>query len=89
VSTDWLLGIGGLIWGIAVIAVFLLAVFIVLTLFVGIKKLRRSGPNGARSLEERVGQGQLARFLPPTAPRGRVDQLHTPELLEAAARKSS
>jgi hypothetical protein len=79
----------GTIWGIAVIAVFLLAVFIFLTAVVGIKKLRRRGPNGARSLEERVGQGQFARFLPPTAPRGHVDQLRTPELLEAAARKSS
>jgi hypothetical protein len=27
-------------------------------------------------------------FLPPDAPRGPIDQLNTPELAEAAARKS-
>lgn len=79
----------GVLLGIAVIAVFLLAIFIAATWLVGVVKLNRRGPEGARSLEERVGQGQFARFLPPTAPRGRVDQLQTPELLEAAARKSS
>jgi hypothetical protein len=89
VTHEWWAVVLGAVQGIAVIAVFLLAIFILLTVVVGAKKLRRRGPNGARSLEERVGQGQLARFLPPTAPRGQVDQLRTPELLEAAARKSS
>lgn len=86
---EWWAVVFGAVQGVAVIAVFLLAIFILLTVVVGAKKLRRRGPNGARSLEERVGQGRFARFLPPTAPRGRVDQLRTPELLEAAARKSS
>jgi hypothetical protein len=79
----------GVLLGIAVIAVFLLVIFIAATWLIGVVKLNRRGPEGARSLEERVGQGQFARFLPPTAPRGRVDQLRTPELLEAASRKSS
>jgi hypothetical protein len=89
VTNEWWAIVLGAIQGIVVIAAFLLAIFILFTVVVGAKKLRRRGPNGARSLEERVGQGQLARFLPPTAPRGRVDQLQTPELLEAAARRSS
>jgi hypothetical protein len=41
-----------------------------------------------RSLDEMVGQDQYAKYLPPDAPRGPADQLRTPELLEAAARKS-
>ena len=87
-NIDWW-AILGVILGVLVIAGFLLAIFIFFTVLLGVRKLHRRGPNSARSLEERVGQGQLARFLPPTAPRGRVDQLQTPELLEAAARKSS
>lgn len=35
-----------------------------------------------RSLEEKVGQEAYARYLPPDAPRGPVDVLKTPELLE-------
>jgi hypothetical protein len=42
-----------------------------------------------KSLDELVGQDQYARYLPPDAPRGPADQLRTPELLEAAPRKSS
>ena len=41
-----------------------------------------------KSLDERVGQGAFARYLSPDAPRGPADQLRTPELLEAAARKA-
>ena len=87
-NINWWAVFGALL-GMAVIAVFLLVIFIAATWLIGVVKLNRRGPNGARSLEERVGQEAFARFLPPTAPRGPVDQLRTPELLEAAARKSS
>jgi hypothetical protein len=51
-------------------------------------KLRPSGRTTRviRSLDEAVGRQE--RYLAPSAPRGRVDQLRTPELLESAARKS-
>ena len=66
----------------------------VLILFIGfcvlfnLPKLRPSGPHTrvVRSLDEVVGTAQP--YLPPTAPRGTVDQLRTPELLEARGRKS-
>ena len=41
-----------------------------------------------RSLEELVGKEHHARFLPPSAPRGTLDVLNTPELLESAPRKA-
>jgi hypothetical protein len=52
-------------------------------------KLRASGPHSrvVRSLDEAVGLPEP--YLPPDAPRGRIDQLRTPELLEAQARKIS
>ena len=66
----------------------------VLILFVGfcvlfnLPKLRASGPHSrvVRSLDEVVGTAEP--YLPPTAPRGRTDQLRTPELLEARARQT-
>jgi hypothetical protein len=88
VNTDWLGLVLGAVQGIAVIAVFILVVIIALTLLLDLKKLRRVGRAGARSLEELVGQERFGRFLPPSAPRGPIDQLRTPELLEAAERKS-
>ena len=41
-----------------------------------------------RSLDEAVGDTPQ-QYLPPDAPRGRTDQLRTPELLEAEERKSA
>lgn len=66
----------------------------VLVLFVGVcvlfnlPKLRPSGPHSrvVRSLDEVVGTAQP--YLKPTAPRGQTDQLRSPELLEARARKN-
>jgi hypothetical protein len=86
---DWWSVLAGALQGITVIAGFLLAVFIAVTVLADVRKLRRRGRNGARSLEELVGQDRFGRFLPPDTPRGPVDQLRTPELLEAAQRKSS
>lgn len=84
------LAVPGLI-AITVSSVFLLVVFIGFCVVFGMPKLRATGKASRvhRSLDEMVGQDQYARYLPPDAPRGPADQLHTPELLEAAARKSA
>ncbi len=66
----------------------------ILVLFVGfcvvfnLPKLRASGPHSrvVRSLDEAVGTAQP--YLKPDAPHGPTDQLRTPELLEARARKN-
>ena len=52
-------------------------------------KMRPTGRQSrtVRGLDELIGVRQT--YLPPDAPRGRVDQLRTPELLEALARKSA
>lgn len=70
-------------------------VVVVLALFVGacvlltLPKLRPSGRGSrvVRALDELSGDPQV--YLPPDAPRGRVDQLRTPELLELRARNSA
>jgi hypothetical protein len=52
-------------------------------------KLRASGPHSRviRSLDEGLGERQT--YLAPDAPRGPIDQLRTPELLETQARRSA
>jgi hypothetical protein len=89
VTADWWALTAGAVQGVAVIATLLVAVFAAVTVLAGAKKLHRSGPSGARSLDDLVGQERFSRFLPPDAPRGTVDQLDTPELREAARRQSS
>lgn len=81
----------GTIQGLGVGVVFLLAAFIGFCVLAGFLKLRPTGRHTlvVRSLDELVGQAGHARDLPPDATLGRVDQLRSPELLEAAARKSS
>lgn len=67
----------------------------VLVLFVGfcvvfnLPKLRQSGRDSmvVRSLDEMSGTPQV--YLPASTPRGPIDQLRTPELLEILARKSA
>jgi hypothetical protein len=61
--------------GSLVAALFLLAIMIGVTLLLGVKKLRRRGRAGARSLDELVGEGDHARMFPPDVPRGVIDQL--------------
>ncbi len=65
----------------------LLALFIGFCLLFNLPKLRASGRHSrvVRGLDEIVGVPQI--YLSPDAPHGRVDQLHTPELLEAQPRK--
>jgi len=72
-----------LLVGVAVIFTLLVGFCVLLT----VPKMRASGRQSktVRGLDELLGIRQT--YLAPTAPRGRVDQLHTPELLEARARK--
>lgn len=82
------LGIG-FVTGFTASSVFLLALFIGFCVVLGFPKLRPGGRQARviRSLDEVVA-GQPTQYLPADSPRGPVDQLHTPELAEAAARKS-
>jgi hypothetical protein len=79
----------GTLIGIVVGAVAVLGLLIGFCLVLDLPKLRRSGPRTrvVRSLDEALGAG--VPYLTPDKPRGPIDQLRTPELLEAAARKSS
>jgi hypothetical protein len=88
-SSGWWTLIAGATQGITVVAVFVLAVFIVIMVVADLRKLRRRGRNGARNLDELVGEPDHARMMPGNSPRGPVDQLRTPELQELAERKGS
>ena len=79
----------GTLQGLLVSTAVLLALFVGFCVLFNLPKLRPSGRGSrvVRSLDEAVGEPQ--RYFPPDAPRGRTDQLRTPELLEANARKSS
>jgi hypothetical protein len=85
---DLLALVVGLLQGLGASTLFLLALFIGFCVLLGLPKLRRASRKSLviRSLDE-VG-GQPIAYLPPDAPRGPVDQLQTPELAEAKARKS-
>lgn len=73
--------------GASVAAVLIL--FIGFCILVTIPKLRQSGPKSmiVRSLDEVSGGPQV--YLPATTPRGAIDQLRTPELLQKQSRKSA
>lgn len=77
--------------GLLASTIFLLALFIGFCVVFGFPKLRSTGKGSMvhKSLDELVGEDRYARYLPPSAPRGPADQLRTPELLEASARKIS
>ena len=65
-----------------------LVLFIGFCVFLGFTKLKRTAGNTAvvKSLDETITHKTFV-YLPPSAPRGPADQLHTPELREAAARR--
>jgi hypothetical protein len=70
--------------------VFVLALFLGFCIILGFPKLRPTAGRKSmviKSLEEKVGQEAFVRYMPPDAPRGPIDVLKTPELLERAARK--
>lgn len=66
---------------------FILALFLGFCIVLGFPKLRSTMSSRSmviKSLEERVGQERFVRYMPPDAPRGPIDVLKTPELLERA-----
>jgi hypothetical protein len=80
----------GTLQGLASSTLFVLGLFIGFCVVVGFTKLKRTSGDApvVKSLDEVVSHQPMA-YLPPTAPRGPADQLHTPELIEAAARKGA
>ena len=77
------------IFGVAFVAssAFILALFLGFCILFGFPKLRSTVGRKSmvvRSLDETVGQQEFAKYLPPDAPRGPIDVLRTPELLEHA-----
>jgi hypothetical protein len=79
----------GALQGLGATSVFLLVLMAGFCVLLGFPKLRATVRSGGvhRSLDEMVGEPII--YLPPDAPRGQVDQLRTPELLEAASRRQS
>jgi len=79
----------GVVQGLASSTVFVLVLFIGFCVLVGFTKTKRTAGGKAaviKSLDERISL-QPMRYLAPGAPHGPADQLRSPELLEAAARK--
>jgi len=81
------LGVGAL-QGLTFTSMVVLVVFIGFCVIFGFTKTKRTAGAArvVKSLEEAVSH-QPVHYLPPTAPRGPADQLRSPELVEAAARK--
>jgi hypothetical protein len=80
----------GVLRGLGVSTVFLIAVFVGFCVLVGFTKTHRKiskVSHMVRSLDDRVGSG--ARYLSPDVPRGPADQLKTPELLGQSGRQGS
>jgi hypothetical protein len=84
-SADVINLVTGTLVGIGTSTVFVLALFLGFCIILGFPKLRVTAGRKfmtVKSLDETVGQEAFARYLPADAPRGPVDQLRTPELLE-------
>jgi hypothetical protein len=78
----------GVLQGVASSTVFILALMIGFCTVVGFTKLKKTagGVMVIKSLDEQVSHKPME-YLKPGDPRGPADQLHSPVLLEAAARK--
>ena len=79
----------GALQGLASSTVFVLVLFIGFCVAVGFTKLKKTAGGTAmvvKSLDERISRQAMV-YLTPAAPRGPADQLKSPELVEAAARK--
>jgi hypothetical protein len=84
--SDLLSPVVGLVQGIGVGAVFLLALLIGVCVLLDLPKLRRSSRRGyTRSLDDLV-EKQHAGYLAPDLPRGTVDQLRPAELAATPSR---
>ena len=81
----------GTIQAVVSSAVFILCLFIGFCVVFGFTKLRKTAGGTAmvvKSLDERLSHRPME-YLPAATPRGRVDLLQAPELVEAVARRSS
>jgi acid phosphatase family membrane protein YuiD len=81
--------IAGAVQGLASSTIFVLALFIGFCVVFGFTKLKKTAGGAARvikSLDERISHRPME-YLSPSAPHGPADQLRSPELIEAAARK--
>ena len=79
----------GTLQGILSSTAFVLFLFIGFCVVAGFTKTRKTAGGRAsvvKSLDERISQKPFVYFAP-GAPRGPADQLKSPELIEAAARK--
>lgn len=78
----------GVLQGLASSTIFVLALFIGFCVIVGFTKLKKTagGVMVIKSLDEQMSHKPME-YLQPGDPRGPADQLHSPELLEATARK--
>ena len=82
------IGLGAL-QGVVSSTAFVLFLFIGFCVVFGFTKTKKTAGGRAtviKSLDERISQEPMAYFAPGVG-RQKVDQLHSPELLEAAARK--
>jgi hypothetical protein len=79
----------GALQGLLSSSVFVLALFIGFCVLFGFTKTKQTAGNApvVKSLDEAVSH-QPVLYLAPSAPRGPADQLKSPELVEAAARRS-
>ncbi|HTK30161.1 MAG TPA: hypothetical protein VL309_11435 [Vicinamibacterales bacterium] len=79
----------GAVQGLASSTVVVLVLFIGFCVLVGFTKTKRTAGEATvvKSLDEAVSH-QPAAYMAATTPRGPIDQLRAPELVEAAARKS-
>jgi hypothetical protein len=86
--SDALQVVAGTLQGILSSTVFILVLFMGFCIIVGFTKTKRTAGNVAviKSLDETISHMPMV-YLTPTSPRGPADQLHSPELMEAAARK--
>lgn len=79
----------GLLQGILSSSLFILALFIGFCVVLGFTKTKKTAGGSAtviKSLDEVLSRQAMV-YLPPTAPHGPADQLRSPDLLEAAARR--
>jgi hypothetical protein len=88
-SADTIQIVWGTLQGVLSSTGFVLFLFIGFCVVVGFTKTKKTAGGGAsvvKSLDERISHQPFIYFAP-GAPRGPADQLKSPELLEAAARK--
>lgn len=84
-SADIVNLVTGTLVGIGTSTVFVLALFLGFCIILGFPKLRVTAGRKfmtIKSLDETVGQDAYAKYLPADSPRGPIDVLRTPELLE-------